>query len=200
MDKQEKTIKTVEVLLKLLENDEEMNKYLSKGNIHINESKQQLVSKILNLFSNEKSHPINTIIDALEDILEDKKIKLSEMVKLVNIFVKIIKDLKITRIDIGNEELVIVIKLIIIIFDEIKIINIENNELELIFETIDSCVFLFEQLDEVELEISTISDEDSKDSKKSKDSKDSKESDKEINTTIIDEKSSCKFLCFKFKF
>lgn len=199
MDKQEKTIKTVEVVLKILENDSEMNKYLSKGNIHVDENKQQLISKILNLFSNENSHPINEVVDTLEDVLEDKKIKLSEMVKLVNVFVKIIKDLKITRIEIGNEELVIVIKLIMIILDEIKIINIENNELELIFETIDSCVFLFDQLDEVE--INTISDKDSeKNSEKDSEKNSEKDSDKETNTTIIDEKLTCKCLCFKFRF
>lgn len=134
MDKTEKIISTSQLILTILESDKEINKYLEKANISINKNKQTSIARILGILSNNQSS-LDEIIDTLIDITEDGKIKLNEMIKLVNVLIKNIKNIDITKFNVANEDFAVLLKLILVILDETGVINIKNDE-KLVFDSI----------------------------------------------------------------
>jgi len=192
MEKTEKVLKTTETMLNILQTNDGINKYLKIANINIKEKNKKIIEKLLSLLSDYslKEDPIGEIIDTLIDIMEDNKIKLNEMIKLMNTLIKCIGSINITNIEITNEDFALLLKLIIIILDETDVINIDEQD-EMIFDSIDSCVFLIDQFKEIKIDVDT-------------NNNDTNNNDNNINNEpiaeVVEESSSCKCLCFKFRF
>ena len=153
MDKTEKVLKTIEVMTIILKNNDEFKKYLEIAKLSLNEKQIDLINEVMKILSHEnsKTSSIANIIDVMVDVFEDGKIKLIEMPKLLNI---LFKNIKIKNLkEINNEDLEIILKIIILILNETKVIKIDENEFDLIFESIDSSVFIFDQFEEININV-----------------------------------------------
>jgi hypothetical protein len=194
MDETEKILNTSQLVLTILESDEGINKYLKKTNISIDKNKQTSITKILSVLSNDVDgkSSLNEIIDTLTDITEDGKIKLNEIIKLVNVLIKNVKDIDITEFNIDNEDFAVLLKLILVILDETGVINIEDDG-KLVFDSIDSCVFLLNQMQEVEVEINDSDSDKSKEQKNENNNENKEENNKKSSRTI-------KIFCLKFNY
>jgi hypothetical protein len=182
MNKTEQILKTSQVILTIIEMDDGINKYLKKADLNFSKNKVEIVTKILNILSvnDDNTSILSEIIETLTEIMEDGKIKLNEIIKLVNVIVKNIKNVKNINItEFSNEDFAVLVKLLIIILYETESIDI-NTEIELIFNSIDSCVLLIEQMDKINIKINS--------------------NNKDNITTVIDKNVSLKCLCFRFEF
>lgn len=197
MGETEKVLKTTETILTMLQLDDGINKYLEKANINIKQKDKDLINKLLALLTDYslKEDPIGQIIEVLSDIMEDGKIKLNEIIKLMNVLIKNIKNINISNIEVSNEDFALLLKVIIIILDDVKVIDMDKQE-ETIFDTIDSCVFLIDQFEEIEIGVDTSNSHD--DSVTVNNDNNDKNGDNKVE--IVDESVSCKCLCFRFKF
>lgn len=155
-EKAENMLKTSEAIVTILQTDEGINNYLKKSDLKIGNKQLEIINKVLEILSvntsNDEQSPLNELLDTLSEVMEDGKLKLNEMIKLVNVLVKNVKNINVDSIEFGNEDFAVLLKLLIIILDETNVIDIDGDE-ELIFNSIDSCVFLIEQLGEVKIEI-----------------------------------------------
>ena len=226
MDKTEKAIKTVEVMTTILQNNDEVNKYLEKAKLSLKDEQKDLVIQVMGMLSSgtDEGSPIANILDVVVDILDDGKIKLTEMPKLMNVLVKNIKAIDIKEVN--NEDHAVILKIVVFILDETKVIKIDDDELDLIMDSIDTAVFLFEQLDEIKIDIVNDKDsnkdsnkdsdddsnnkDDNKDSEKNNDKdsekNDDKDSVKNSNDNVVANNSddeddrTCNLCCFRLRF
>lgn len=183
--KAENMLKTSEAIVTILQTDEGINNYLKKADLKIGDKQLEIINKVLEILSvntsdNEQS-PLNELLDTLAEVMEDGKLKLNEMIKLVNVLVKNVKNIDVDSIEFGNEDFATLLKLLIIILDETKVIDIDNDQ-ELIFNSIDSCVFLIEQMGEVKIEIGSDKDSEKNNEKDSDDDDTNVSLDKQNNT------------------
>lgn len=231
MDKTEKLLKTSEALVTILQTDDGINNYLKKADLKIGENQLQVINKVLQILSENspvvnEQFALNELLETLSEIMEDGKLKLNEMIKLVNVLVKNVKNINVDAIEFGNDDFGVLLKLLIIILDETNVINIKEQE-NMIFTSIDSCVFFIDNIGEIKIEIGSAVDDEtitnpSPDKQNNNDSNsattetndnlivntstpDVDNNDKENTSTaivvpVIDEKASCKCLWFKFSF
>jgi hypothetical protein len=217
MNKTEQVIKTSQLVLMILESDEGINKYLEKANLSINDEKKQSISRILGALSNgvDEQSPLNDIIETLSDVMEDGKFKLNEMIVLMNVLVKHVKDIDLSEIEIENEDFATLLKLIIIVLDETNVVEM-GEDTDFIFTSIDTSVFLIDQIKEINVEINddksdksskseddklvdNKSEDDKLEDNKSEDNK-SEDNKSEDNKSEDNKRFKINFFCLKFSF
>lgn len=191
MEGTEKVLKTTESILTVLQTNNGINKYLNKADIYVEEKDRELLNELLILLTDYslKEDPIGQIIETLFDIMEDDKIKVNEIIKLLNVLIKNIKNIKninSSNIKIENKDFALLLKTIIIILDDIDIIDIDE-QAQSIFNTIDSCVFLIDQFDDINIEVNNNYKNNNKNNDKN-------------NVEMVYESSSCKCFCLIFRF
>lgn len=163
MDKTEKLLKTSEALVTILQTDDGINNYLKKADLKIGENQLQVINKVLQILSENspvvnEQFALNELLETLSEIMEDGKLKLNEMIKLVNVLVKNVKNINVDAIEFGNDDVGVLLKLLIIILDETNVIDIKEQE-NMIFTSIDTCVFLINQMGEIKIEICSAVDD-----------------------------------------
>ena len=91
------------------------------------------------------------LLKPLSDVMKDGKFKLNEMITLMNVLVKNVRNIDFSDSQIDNEDFAILLKLIIIVLDETNVID-TGKDIDGIFNSIDSSVFLIDQFQEINIE------------------------------------------------
>lgn len=153
MDNQEqiKFTEVIKFIENILSSNDKFNDFMSKANVNINQVESAQIKNTLNFLNTEKanSKPINKIINELTKILADNKVELYEIPELINVIYEALRDTD--TITLKTSDLGILIKLILFILIETKVVKILNEDYMLISKVIDTSMMLLNKTVEIKL-------------------------------------------------
>ena len=128
-------------LLHLLVNKDKLIELLNKFNLNIPENVFNEILNVLTYLGNETNNqPITIILDELQNVLEDGKLEIYEIPQLINVITENIPKLNIKKFN--SKNLSTLIKVLIIILINAKVIKINSEDFQLISKVIDSSLVL----------------------------------------------------------
>jgi hypothetical protein len=132
----------IELSQLLLSTNDKFTELMSKAKININESQSVQIKNTLNYLNNETNgkRPINNIIDETLKVLADNKVELYEIPQLINVIHETFKNT--SSITLKTSDLGILIKLILFMLIETKLIKMQSEDYELISKVIDTSMIL----------------------------------------------------------
>jgi len=128
-------------LLLLLVNKDKLTELLNKFNLNIPENVLNEILNVLTYLGNETSNqPITIIMDELQNVLEDGKLEIYEIPQLISVITENIPKLNIKKFN--SKNLSTLIKVLIIVLMNTKVIKINSEDFQLISKVIDSSLVL----------------------------------------------------------
>lgn len=143
-------IQIIQLIKLMLSTNENFDNLIAKANLNIPSNQSSQIKNILNfLISNktDKNKPINNIIQEILNILSDNKVELYEIPSLINVIHESFKNIDSIKID--TQDIGILIKLILFILVESKIVHLSSKDNKLIFNVIDTSMALLNKSVEI---------------------------------------------------
>ena len=146
-DKYTNLIQLIDVMLS--SNDKFVN---LTNQLKLSNTQSEQIKNILAMLTNTTngSRPIKNIVDAVSEALSDNKLEAHEIPKIINVIYDTFKKLN-TKIVISSQEIGIIIKLILIILTETKVVKISDNDNKLINGVIDMSIILLNKPVEIDI-------------------------------------------------
>jgi hypothetical protein len=145
-------LELVNLVVSLLSSSNDFNEFITKYKITLNDSQSKKIKNILGVLNAENinnQRPLNLIVNEIMNSLIDKKLELYEMPKIINVIHDSLKN--VSSINVSTNDIGTLIKFILVILIETKIVKLSTNECELIINIIDTSIMLLYKTVQIKL-------------------------------------------------
>lgn len=136
-------VELLKLISKLIVSNEKIRELITKSKINIDDNDLKIILNVLDYLNAQSSdsNQIKNIVDELAKVLADGKLELHEIPELISVVTANIKEV---NVKLSTKQISILLKLIIYILMEVKVIKINSEDFELISKVIDTSLKLLE--------------------------------------------------------
>lgn len=136
-------VELIKAVSQLITSNEKIKELITKSKINIDDNELKIILNVLGYLNQQStdSNQVKQIIGEITKVLADGKLELHEIPELVSVVTANIKEV---NVKLSTKQISILLKLIIYVLIEVKVVKINSEDFDLISKVIDTSLKLLE--------------------------------------------------------